>query len=150
MGARQERDMIAAADFDGMEPEEKACFIIDHYADIFLDNYGLGLSRRRILSIMYEARKRLMRQWRLSELVKVLNFLQETFHQDLEADIGIFKFLLPLPRKEAEDLAVLKAEQHFELGNYRLALIYYQLLEEGSGEWAMSERVQQCLERLED
>jgi hypothetical protein len=142
--------MIAAADFEGMGPEEQALFIIDHYADIFLDNYGLGLSRRRILSIMYDARKRLMRQWRFPELLKVLTFLQETFHQDLEVEIGIFNFLRPLPREEAEDLAALKAEQHFELGNYRLALVYFQLLEDESGEGSMSERVQQCLERLED
>jgi len=142
--------MSAKVDFDGLSVEEQALYIIDNYADIFLDNLGLGLNRRRILNIMYEARKRLMRQWRFPELVKVLTFLQETFHQDLEVEIEIFNFLRPLDREKAESTAALKAEQHFEMGNYRLALVYYQLLEEESGEGPASNKVQECLARIED
>lgn len=137
--------MNANANFDDLSAEEQALYIIDNYADIFLDNLGLGLNRRRILSIMYEARKRLMRDWNFRDLVKVLAFLQETFHQDLEADIAIFEFLRPLGREEAETTAALKAEQHFEMGNYRLALVYYQLLEDESGEGSASDKVQECL-----
>ena len=137
--------MNAKVDFDGMDVLEQALYIIDNYADIFLDNLGLGLNRRRILNIMYEARKRLMREWRFPELVKVLTFLQETFHQDQEVEIGIFNFLRPLGREEAESTAALKAEQHFEMGNYRLALVYYQLLEDASGEGPASDRIQECL-----
>ena len=91
--------------------EEQALYIIDNYADVFLDNLGLGLNRRRILSIMYEARKKLMRGWRFPELVKVLTFLQETFHQDQEVEIGIFEFLRPLAREQAESTAALKASR---------------------------------------
>jgi len=131
-----------------MDVEEQALFIIDEYADIFLDNLGLGLNRRRILNIMYEARKHLMRQWRFPELVRIMTFLQETFSQDVEVELGIFNFLKPMPREEAESVAALKAEQHFEMGNYRLAMVYYQLLEEESGEGPMSEKVQQCLEHI--
>jgi len=131
-----------------MEVEEQALFIIDDYADIFLDNLGLGLNRRRILNIMYEARKRLMRQWRFPELARIMTFLQETFSQDVEVELGIFNFLRPMSREEAESVAALKAEQHFEMGNYRLAMVYYQLLEDESGEGPMSEKVQQCLERI--
>ncbi|MCG7844383.1 MAG: hypothetical protein MIO90_03015 [Methanomassiliicoccales archaeon] len=140
--------MSAKVNFDGLSVDEQALYIIDNYADIFLDNYGMGLNRRRILSIMYEARKNLMRQWRFAELVKVLTFLQETFHQDLEVEIEIFKFLLPMDRETAESTAALKAEQYFEMENYRLALVCYQLLEDESGEGPASERVQECLERL--
>lgn len=131
--------------FDEMGVVEQALYIIDNYADIFLDNLGLGLNRRRILNIMYEARKQLMRDWNFSELVKVLTFLQETFHQDLEVEIAIFNFLRPLGTVEAESTAALKAEQHFEMGNYRLALVYYQLLEDESGDGPASEKVQECL-----
>lgn len=137
--------MSAKVSFDDMEVEEQALYIIDNYADIFLDNLGMGLNRRRILSIMYEARKRLMRERNFSDLVRVLTFIQETFHQDQEAEIAIFNFLMPLGKEEAEATAALKAEQHFEMGNYRLALVYYQLLEDESGEGAASERVQECL-----
>ncbi len=137
--------MSAKVSFDDMEVEQQALYIIDNYADIFLDNLGLGLNRRRILSIMYEARKRLMRERNFSDLVRVLTFLQETFHQDQEAEIAIFNFLRPLGKEEAETTAALKAEQHFEMGNYRLALVYYQLLEDESGEGPASERVQECL-----
>jgi len=137
--------MGGKVDFDGLGVVEQALYIIDNYADIFLDNLGLGLNRRRILNIMYEARKRLMREWDFSTLVKVLTFLQETFHQDLEVEIGIFNFLRPLGREEAESTAALKAEQHFEMGNYHLALVYYQLLEDESGEGPASEKVQECL-----
>lgn len=137
--------MNAKVDFDGMDVVEQALYIIDNYADIFLDNLGLGLNRRRILNIMYEARKRLMREWSFAELVKVMTFLQETFHQDLEVEIGLFNFLKPLSREEAESTAALKAEQHFEMGNYRLALVYYQLLEDESGEGPASDRIQECL-----
>jgi hypothetical protein len=77
--------------------------------------------------------------------VKVLTFLQETFHQDLEVEIGLFNFLRPLSREEAESTAALKAEQHFEMGNYRLALVYYQLLEDESGEGPASQRIHECL-----
>lgn len=140
--------LIKKEDFDGMEVEEQALFIIDDYADIFLDNLGLGLNRRRILNTMYEARKRLMRQWKFAELVKIMNFLQETFRHDVEVEQGIFNFLRPMSREEAESVAALKAEQHFEMGNYRLALVYYQLLEDESGEGPMSDKVQQCLERI--
>jgi hypothetical protein len=140
--------MIKKEDFDGMDVEEQALFIIDDYADIFLDNLGLGLNRRRILNIMYEARKHLMRQWRFPELVRIMTFLQETFSQDVEVELGIFNFLRPMAREEAESVAALKAEQHFEMGNYRLAMVYYQLLEDESGEGPMSEKVQLCLERL--
>lgn len=140
--------MSAKVDFDSLGADEQALYIIDNYADIFLDNSGLGLNRRRILSIMYETRKQLMRQWRFPELVKVLTFLQETFYQDQEAEIGIFNFLAPLDRETAESTAALKAEQHFEMENYRLALVYYQLLENESGEGPASERVQECLEHL--
>ncbi len=142
--------MSAKVDFDSLSIEEQALYIIDNYADVFLDNLGLGLNRRRILSIMYEARKKLMRGWRFPELVKVLTFLQETFHQDQEVEIGIFEFLRPLAREQAESTAALKAEQHFELGNYRLALVYYQLLEEESGEGPVSEKVQECLARIDE
>ncbi|OPX62340.1 MAG: hypothetical protein A4E29_00615 [Methanomassiliicoccales archaeon PtaB.Bin134] len=142
--------MSAKVDFDSLSIEEQALYIIDNYADVFLDNLGLGLNRRRILSIMYEARKKLMRGWRFPELVKVLTFLQETFHQDLEVEIGIFEFLRPLAREQAESTAALKAEQHFEMGNYRLALVYYQLLEEESGEGPVSEKVQECLARIDE
>lgn len=137
--------MTAKVSFDDMGVEEQALYIIDNYADIFLDNLGLGLNRRRILGIMYEARKRLMREWNFRQLVKVLTFLQETFHQDQEAEVAIFNFLMPLGREEAETTAALKAEQHFEMGNYRLALVYYQLLEDESGEGPASEKVQECL-----
>ncbi|HIH77292.1 MAG TPA: hypothetical protein HA343_08300 [Methanomassiliicoccales archaeon] len=137
--------MPAKVDFDSMEVKEQAHYIIDNYADIFLDNLGLGLNRRRILNIMYEARKQLMKEWNFSELVKVLTFLQETFHQDLEAEIAIFNSLKPLGKEEAESTAALKAEQHFEMGNYRLALVYYQLLEDESGDGPASEKVQECL-----
>lgn len=140
--------MIKREDFDGMDVEEQALFIIDDYADIFLDNLGLGLNRRRILNIMYEARKHLMRQWRFPELVRIMTFLQETFSQDVEVELGIFNFLRPMSREEAESVAALKAEQHFEMGNFRLAMVYYQLLEDESGEGPMSEKVQQCLERI--
>ena len=140
--------MSATVDFDSLGADEQALYIIDNYADIFLDNSGLGLNRRRILNIMYEARKTLMRQWRFPELVKVLTFLQETFHQDQEVEIGIFNFLLPMDRDTAESTAALKAEQHFEMENYRLALVYYQLLENESGEGPASDRVQECLEHL--
>jgi hypothetical protein len=142
--------MSAKVDFDSLSIEEQALYIIDNYADVFLDNLGLGLNRRRILSVMYEARKKLMRGWRFPELVKVLTFLQETFHQDLEVEIGIFEFLRPLAREQAESTAALKAEQHFEMGNYRLALVYYQLLEEESGEGPVSEKVQECLARIDE
>ena len=142
--------MSAKVDFDSLSIEEQALYIIDNYADVFLDNLGLGLNRRRILSIMYEARKKLMRGWRFPELVKVLTFLQETFHQDQEVEIGIFEFLRPLAREQAVSTAALKAEQHFELGNYRLALVYYQLLEEESGEGPVSEKVQECLARIDE
>jgi hypothetical protein len=142
--------MSAKVDFDSLSIEEQALYIIDNYADVFLDNLGLGLNRRRILSIMYEARKKLMRGWRFPELVKVLTFLQETFHQDQEVEIGIFEFLRPLAREQAESTAALKAEQHFEMGNYRLALVYYQLLEEESGEGPVSEKVQECLARIDE
>lgn len=141
--------MSAKASFDEMSTVEQAMFIIDNYADVFLDNLGLGLNRRRILSIMYEARKQLMKEWRFAELVKVLTFLQETFHQDLEVEIGIFNFLRPMSREQAERTAAMKAEQHFEMGNYRLALVYYQLLEDGSGEDAAAEKVQECLARMD-
>ncbi|KAF5044110.1 hypothetical protein DSECCO2_495270 [anaerobic digester metagenome] len=137
--------MSAKVSFDDLEVEEQALYIIDNYADIFLDNLGLGLNRRRILSIMYDARKRMMRERNFSGLVKVLTFLQETFHQDQEAEIAIFNFLKPLGKEEAEATAALKAEQHFEMGNYRLALVYYQLLEDESGEGPASEKVQECL-----
>lgn len=137
--------MNAQVNFDDMSVEEQALYIIDNYADIFLDNLGLGLNRRRILNIMYEARKQLMKEWNFSELVTVLTFLQETFHQDLDAEIAIFNFLKPLGREEAESTAALKAEQHFEMGNYRLALVYYQLLEDESGDGPASEKVQECL-----
>ncbi len=140
--------MCGKMDLDAMGVDQQALFIIDHYADVFLDNLGLGLNRRNILNIMYEARKLMMRQRRFAELVKVLSFLQETFHQDLEMEIGIFNFLCPMDREEAESTAALKAEQHFELGNYRMALIYYQMLEDESGEGAMSDKVQECLERI--
>lgn len=137
--------MSAKVNFDDMEVEEQALYIIDNYADIFLDNLGLGLNRRRILSIMYEARKRMMRERKFSDLVRVLTFLQETFHQDQEAEIAIFNFLMPMGKEQAEATAALKAEQHFEMGNYRLALVYYQLLEDESGEGSASEKVQECL-----
>lgn len=140
--------MSAKVDIDALGADEQALYIIDNYADIFLDNSGLGLNRRRILNIMYEARKQLMRQWRFPELVKVLSFLQETFHQDQEVEIGIFNFLLPMDREMAESTAALKAEQHFEMENYRLALVYYQLLENESGEGPATDRVQDCLEHL--
>jgi hypothetical protein len=136
--------------FEAMGVDKQALYIIDHYADIFLDNLGLGLNRRRILTIMYEARKHLMRRWMFPELVKVLTFLQETFKQDLEVEIGIFNYLRPLGREEAESVAALKAEQHFEMENYRLALVYYQLLEDESGEGPMSDRVQECLEHIDE
>jgi hypothetical protein len=149
-GAKWGDKIPAKVDFEGLSVEEQALYIIDNYADIFLDNLGLGLNRRRILSIMYETRKHLMRQWRFPELVKVLSFLQETFHQELEVEIGIFNFLRPMGREEAEATAALKAEQHFEMGNYRLALVYYQLLEDESGEGPVSERVQECLARIDN
>ncbi|MHC1709759.1 MAG: hypothetical protein AB9819_05070 [Methanomassiliicoccales archaeon] len=137
--------MSERANFDDMSVVEQALYIIENYADIFLDNLGLGLNRRRILNVMYEARKQLMRERNFSDLVKVLTFLQETFHQDLEEEIAIFNFLRPLGREEAETTAALKAEQHFEMGNYRLALVYYQLLEDESGDGPASEKVQECL-----
>jgi len=132
-------------DFNSMDVVEQALYIIDNYADIFLDNLGLGLNRRQILNIMYEAKRKLMQKWDFPTLVKVLTFLQETFHQDLEAEIAIFNFLMPLGKEQAEATAALKAEQHFEMGNYRLALVYYQLLEDESGEGPASEKVQECL-----
>lgn len=137
--------MSGKVSFDDMGVVEQALYIIDNYADIFLDNLGLGLNRRRILNVMYEARKQLMKEWNFSELVKVLTFLQETFHQDQEEEIAIFNFLRPLGREQAESTAALKAEQHFEMGNYRLALVYYQLLEDESGDGPASEKVQECL-----
>ncbi|NLX47924.1 MAG: hypothetical protein GXY70_07140 [Euryarchaeota archaeon] len=142
--------MDGNVDLESMDVAEQAMFVIDNYADIFLDNLGLGLNRRRILTIMYEARKLLMREWDFPALVKVLTFLQETFHQDLEVEIGIFNFLMPLGREEAESLAALKAEQHFEMGNYRLALVYYQLMEEDTGEGPASEKVQECLALMKE
>ncbi len=137
--------MTDKVNFDDLSVVEQALYIIDNYADIFLDNLGLGLNRRRILNIMYEARKQLMREWDFLKLVTVLAFLQETFHQDLEVEIGIFNFLRPLSREEAESTAALKAEQHFEMENFRLALVYYQLLENESGEGPASDKVQECL-----
>ena len=141
--------MIGKVDFDSKEVEEQALFIIEHYADIFLDNLGLGLNRRRILGIMYESRKRLMKERRFAELVKVLSFLQDTFKQDLEVEIGIFEFMRNMGPEEIERTVALKAEQHFQLGNYRMALVYYQMMEDETGEGPMSERVQECLRHID-
>ncbi len=135
--------------FDELDVPEQALYIIDNYADIFLDNLGLGLNRRRILGIMYESRKSLMRERRFTELVKVLSFLQDTFKQDLEVEIGIFEFLHNMGPEEIERTVALKAEQHFQLGNYRLALVYYQMMEDETGEGPMSERVQECLRYID-
>ena len=141
--------MPANENFDELDVPEQALYIIDNYADIFLDNLGLGLNRRRILGIMYESRKSLMRERRFTELVKVLSFLQDTFKQDLEVEIGIFEFLHNKGPEEIERTVALKAEQHFQLGNYRLALVYYQMMEDETGEGPMSERVQECLRHID-
>jgi hypothetical protein len=141
--------MTAKANFDAMDVVEQALFIIDNYADIFLDNLGLGLNRRRILSIMYEARTRLMQEWRFPELVKVLTFLQETFHQDLQVEIDAFRSLMPLSREEVGNVIALRADQYFEMGNYRAALVHYQLLEAVAKGGFPSERAQECLARID-
>ncbi|HUT26642.1 MAG TPA: hypothetical protein VMW85_01150 [Methanomassiliicoccales archaeon] len=141
--------MSANENFDELDVPEQALYIIDNYADIFLDNLGLGLNRRRILGIMYESRKRLMRERRFAELVKVLSFLQDTFKQDLEVEIGVFEFLRNMGPVEVERTVALKAEQHFQLGNYRMALVYYQMMEDETGEGPMSERVQECLGHID-
>jgi len=141
--------MSVNVNFDELDVPEQALYIIDSYADIFLDNLGLGLNRRRILGIMYESRKRLMQERRFTELVKVLSFLQDTFKQDLEVEIGIFEFLRNMGPEEIERTVALKAEQHFQLGNYRLALVYYQMMEDETGEGPMSERVHECLRHID-
>ena len=141
--------MSANENFDELDVPEQALYIIDNYADIFLDNLGLGLNRRRILGIMYESRKRLMRERRFAELVKVLSFLQDTFKQDLEVEIGVFEFLRNMGPVEVERTVALKAEQHFQLGNYRMALVYYQMMEDETGEGPMSERVHECLRHID-
>ncbi len=137
--------MSAKVSFDDMEVEQQALYIIDNYADIFLDNLGLGLNRRRILSIMYEARKRLMRGTQLLRPGEGADLPAG----NLPSGPGSGDRHLQLPeaagKEEAETTAALKAEQHFEMGNYRLALVYYQLLEDESGEGPASERVQECL-----
>jgi hypothetical protein len=140
--------MINNEQFNEMEVSDKALFIIRRYTDIFLGNVGIKLSRRELLTIMYEAKERLIREHRTDDLLEVLVFLQDTYNQDFSVEIGIVSDLKGMGDEGAAALIGLEADAHFDAGRYRHAIICYQLLESYQGDGRFQERIDRCLEMI--
>ncbi|MDD1772205.1 MAG: hypothetical protein LUQ09_04725 [Methanomassiliicoccales archaeon] len=141
--------MISDEHFNDMEVPEKALFVIRRYTDLFLGNLGIKLTRRELLSLMYEAKDHFIRSHQYDELLEVLTFLQETYNQDFSVEIGIVSDLKGLGTEAASALIGLEGEAHFNAGRYRHAMICYQILESYQGAGSNQDRIRECLERID-
>ena len=140
--------MLDQEKFDEMDVPERALFVIDRYTDLFLGNLSIKLSRRQLLTLMYEARERLVREHRTDELLRVLTFLQETYGQDLSVEIGVVSDLKGMDDEAASTLLELEADAHFNAERFRHALICYQLMESYRGVGSFQERIAECLQKI--